>query len=205
MGPELARLISASCGCRTGFCRIRAARVGDPGCGHPHPQCAASFFDFLLSEIGITPIWMCPFKTRSLQELGPLLREGTARQFRILGRDPVHARERTLQPEDRTEDDGTRGRQGTVLQRLGTMRQSFGASTISLATSSSSRLMIRRVFFQTCTRSASGGSNGVTEPAEDSVACVAPCPRAQTRTVRSNLAPAPEIALLAAGIVRSEY
>ncbi|MGH9645287.1 MAG: FAD-binding oxidoreductase [Bryobacteraceae bacterium] len=39
---------------------------------------APEFFDFLLSEIGITPIWMCPFKTRSSNrhwDLSPL-REG---------------------------------------------------------------------------------------------------------------------------------
>ena len=39
---------------------------------------AAQFFDFLLSEIGITPIWMCPFKTRASGrnwDLSPL-REG---------------------------------------------------------------------------------------------------------------------------------
>jgi FAD/FMN-containing dehydrogenase len=35
---------------------------------------APEFFDFLLSEIGITPIWMCPFKTR-VWDLSPL-REG---------------------------------------------------------------------------------------------------------------------------------
>jgi FAD/FMN-containing dehydrogenase len=35
---------------------------------------APEFFDFLLSEIGITPVWMCPFKTR-LWDLSPL-REG---------------------------------------------------------------------------------------------------------------------------------
>jgi len=39
---------------------------------------APAFFDFLLSEIGITPVWMCPFKTRSSNrhwDLSPL-REG---------------------------------------------------------------------------------------------------------------------------------
>jgi FAD/FMN-containing dehydrogenase len=39
---------------------------------------APEFFDFLLSEIGITPIWMCPFKTRApgrTWDLSPL-REG---------------------------------------------------------------------------------------------------------------------------------
>ncbi len=39
---------------------------------------APEFFDFLLSEIGITPVWMCPFKTRSSNrhwDLSPL-REG---------------------------------------------------------------------------------------------------------------------------------
>ena len=35
---------------------------------------APDFFDFLFSEIGITPIWMCPFKTR-VWDLSPL-REG---------------------------------------------------------------------------------------------------------------------------------
>ena len=35
---------------------------------------ASGFFDFLLSEIGITPVWMCPFKTRTW-DLSPL-REG---------------------------------------------------------------------------------------------------------------------------------
>ena len=35
---------------------------------------APEFFDFLLSEIGITPVWMCPFKTRRW-DLSPL-REG---------------------------------------------------------------------------------------------------------------------------------
>jgi len=35
---------------------------------------APEFFDFLLSEIGITPIWMCPFNTR-VWDLSPL-REG---------------------------------------------------------------------------------------------------------------------------------
>ena len=35
---------------------------------------ASQFFDFLLSEIGITPVWMCPFKTRPW-DLSPL-REG---------------------------------------------------------------------------------------------------------------------------------
>jgi FAD/FMN-containing dehydrogenase len=35
---------------------------------------APEFFDFLLSEIGITPVWMCPFKTRPW-DLSPL-REG---------------------------------------------------------------------------------------------------------------------------------
>jgi len=35
---------------------------------------ASEFFDFLLSEIGITPVWMCPFKTRPW-DLSPL-REG---------------------------------------------------------------------------------------------------------------------------------
>ena len=35
---------------------------------------APEFFDFLLSEIGITPVWMCPFKTRTW-DLSPL-REG---------------------------------------------------------------------------------------------------------------------------------
>jgi FAD/FMN-containing dehydrogenase len=35
---------------------------------------ASQFFDFLLSEIGITPVWMCPFKTRTW-DLSPL-REG---------------------------------------------------------------------------------------------------------------------------------
>ena len=35
---------------------------------------APEFFDFLLSEIGITPVWMCPFKT-CLWDLSPL-REG---------------------------------------------------------------------------------------------------------------------------------
>ena len=36
---------------------------------------APEFFDFLLSEIGITPVWMCPFKTRDSQrswDLSPL-------------------------------------------------------------------------------------------------------------------------------------
>ena len=36
---------------------------------------APEFFDFLLSEIGITPVWMCPFKTRSSNrhwDLSPL-------------------------------------------------------------------------------------------------------------------------------------
>jgi FAD/FMN-containing dehydrogenase len=32
---------------------------------------APEFFDFLLSEIGITPVWMCPFKTRTW-DLSPL-------------------------------------------------------------------------------------------------------------------------------------
>jgi FAD/FMN-containing dehydrogenase len=32
---------------------------------------ATEFFDFLLSEIGITPVWMCPFKTRTW-DLSPL-------------------------------------------------------------------------------------------------------------------------------------
>jgi FAD/FMN-containing dehydrogenase len=39
---------------------------------------ASQFFDFLLSEIGITPVWMCPFKTRASGrnwDLSPL-REG---------------------------------------------------------------------------------------------------------------------------------
>jgi len=39
---------------------------------------AAEFFDFLLSEIGITPVWMCPFKTGHANrrwDLSPL-REG---------------------------------------------------------------------------------------------------------------------------------
>lgn len=39
---------------------------------------ATQFFDFLLSEIGITPVWMCPFKTRASNrhwDLSPL-REG---------------------------------------------------------------------------------------------------------------------------------
>ena len=39
---------------------------------------APEFFDFLLSEIGITPVWMCPFKTRHSNrhwDLSPL-REG---------------------------------------------------------------------------------------------------------------------------------
>jgi FAD/FMN-containing dehydrogenase len=39
---------------------------------------ASQFFDFLLSEIGITPVWMCPFKTRRSNrhwDLSPL-REG---------------------------------------------------------------------------------------------------------------------------------
>ena len=39
---------------------------------------ASQFFDFLLSEIGITPVWMCPFKTRHSNrhwDLSPL-REG---------------------------------------------------------------------------------------------------------------------------------
>jgi FAD/FMN-containing dehydrogenase len=35
---------------------------------------AAAFFDFLLSEIGITPVWMCPFNTH-VWDLSPL-REG---------------------------------------------------------------------------------------------------------------------------------
>jgi FAD/FMN-containing dehydrogenase len=35
---------------------------------------APEFFDFLLSEIGITPVWMCPFKTQTW-DLSPL-REG---------------------------------------------------------------------------------------------------------------------------------
>jgi hypothetical protein len=38
---------------------------------HKAPQ----FFDFLLSEIGITPVWMCPFKTgpsRRAWDLSPL-------------------------------------------------------------------------------------------------------------------------------------
>ena len=35
---------------------------------------APDFFEFLLSEIGITPVWMCPFKTRTW-DLSPL-REG---------------------------------------------------------------------------------------------------------------------------------
>jgi len=36
---------------------------------------APAFFDFLLSEIGITPVWMCPFKTggsRRAWDLNPL-------------------------------------------------------------------------------------------------------------------------------------
>jgi len=36
---------------------------------------APEFFDFLLSEIGITPVWMCPFKTRDAArawDLSPL-------------------------------------------------------------------------------------------------------------------------------------
>jgi hypothetical protein len=36
---------------------------------------APEFFDFLLSEVGITPVWMCPFKTRDSKQswdLSPL-------------------------------------------------------------------------------------------------------------------------------------
>ena len=36
---------------------------------------APEFFEFLLSEIGITPVWMCPFKTRDAArtwDLSPL-------------------------------------------------------------------------------------------------------------------------------------
>jgi FAD/FMN-containing dehydrogenase len=39
---------------------------------------APRFFDFLLSEIGITPVWMCPFRTqRSIRpwDLSPLVPE----------------------------------------------------------------------------------------------------------------------------------
>ena len=62
---------------------------------------AAEFCEFLLREIGISPVWVCPFKSSDrTYDLCPLAANQVLCQLRFLGYGPDHARGGILQPDD---------------------------------------------------------------------------------------------------------